>query len=148
MANLNLALIYKKYRRMDSKIEHVILNGHNYAIWVPYMETLLKIKGLWQYFKDIIPNPKDDKAKFVIDGKMDEVIGFIKTYISREIHFHISVIDCPHVVWNKIKLLFNKVGKSQVIHIEKELNFLDLHFFEMIDNYLACIKDQLQLKLG
>ena len=34
------------FSRMASKIEPIFLNVHNYAIWVPYMETLLKIKGI------------------------------------------------------------------------------------------------------
>ena len=58
-----------------------------------------------------------------------------------------SEIDHPHEVWKKMKLLFNKVDKSQVMQIEKELISLDPHSFERIENYLAHVKE-LQLKLG
>jgi hypothetical protein len=47
-----------------------------------YMETLLKSKGLWKYTKVMIPDPTDDHAKFIVDGKKDEVVGVITTYIS------------------------------------------------------------------
>jgi hypothetical protein len=49
------------------------------------METLLKIKGLWQYTKVTIPDPIDDLKKIDIAGKKDEVVGVITTYISQEI---------------------------------------------------------------
>jgi hypothetical protein len=42
---------------MVSDIDHVFLNGLNYAVWEPYMETLLKKKGLWKYTKFAIPDP-------------------------------------------------------------------------------------------
>jgi hypothetical protein len=34
----------------------------------------------------------DDQNKLFVDGKMDEVVGDIMTYILREIRFHISGI--------------------------------------------------------
>jgi hypothetical protein len=60
------------------------------------METLLKIKGLWKYTNTAIPDPTDDQMKFIVDGKNNEVVGFIMTYISQEILFHTNVIDNPH----------------------------------------------------
>jgi hypothetical protein len=83
---------------MDSKIDRVILNGSNYAVWALEMKTLLKSKGLWKYTKIVIPYPTDDRENFAIDGKKDESLGVITTYISREIHFHISGINYPHQV--------------------------------------------------
>jgi hypothetical protein len=47
------------------------------------METLLKRKGLWKHTKTMIPYPIDDQAKFIVDGKKDEFVGVIMTYISR-----------------------------------------------------------------
>ena len=60
------------------------------------METLLKSKGLWQYTNTMIPDPTNDQEKFIVDGKKDEVMGVIMTYISLEIRFHISEIKFPH----------------------------------------------------
>jgi hypothetical protein len=54
---------------------------YGHQIWKPY----LKRKGLWQYTKVVIPDPTDDQEKFVVDGKKDEVVGVITTYISWEI---------------------------------------------------------------
>jgi hypothetical protein len=47
-------------------------------------------KRALEVYKVVIPDPKDDQVKFVIDGKKDEVVGVITTYISQEIHFHTS----------------------------------------------------------
>lgn len=99
---------------MASNIDPIVLNGLNYSIWAPNMETLLKRKGLWQYMKAVIPYPKDDQLKFVVDGKKDDVVGFITTYTSKEIFFHTSRIDCPHEVWKKLKSLFNKFNESKL----------------------------------
>ena len=67
---------------MSSKIDHVILDGLNYDIPTPNMETLLKSKGLYQYMKITIPYPSNHQAKFVINGKKDEAVRVITTYIS------------------------------------------------------------------
>lgn len=83
---------------MASKIELVIFNGHNYVVWALDMETLLKTKGLSQNTKIVIPKPIDSHAKFFIDGKKDEEVEVIMTYILREICFHTSAIDYPHEV--------------------------------------------------
>jgi hypothetical protein len=72
---------------MALKIDPVVLNGSNYVVWAPDMETLLKRKGLWKYMKVVIPDPTDDQEKFIVDGKKDEVVGVIMTYISWEIDF-------------------------------------------------------------
>ena len=94
-----------------------------------------------------ILDPTDSQETFVIDGKKDEVVGVITTYISREIRFHSSRIDYPYEIWKKLKSLFDKVNESQVIQIEKKLISLDLHSFVRIENHLACVKE-IQLKLG
>ena len=70
---------------MASKIDPIVLNGSNYAVWTLDMEILLKSKGLWQYTKVAILDPIDVHEKFVVDGKKDEVVGVITSYISWEI---------------------------------------------------------------
>jgi hypothetical protein len=40
-----------------------------------------------EVYKVVIPDPTDDQEKFIVDGKKDEVVGVIMTYISWEIHF-------------------------------------------------------------
>lgn len=132
---------------MASKIKLVVLDGLNYVVWVTDMETLLKSQGLWKYTKVSILDPSDDQAKFIINGKKDEAIGVITTYISHEIRFHTSQIGYPHEVWKKLKSLFYKVDESQVMQIEKELTSLDPHSFARIEDYPTCVKE-LQLKLG
>lgn len=83
---------------MASKIETNVLDGLNYVICAIDIEMLLENKGLWKYTKVLIPNPFDAQEKFVIARKKDEVVGVITTYISCEIWFQTSGIDCPHEV--------------------------------------------------
>ena len=66
---------------MASKIEHVVLNGDNYANWMTDTETLFKSKGLWKFTKTSISDPMDINAMFSINPKKDEVVGVITTYI-------------------------------------------------------------------
>ena len=69
-------------QKMASKIELIVLYVFNYVVWVTNMETLLKSKGLQHYEKVVILDLSHALAKFVIDGKKDEVVGIIMTYIS------------------------------------------------------------------
>ena len=105
------------------------------------METLLKRKGLWKYTKVVIPYPTYASTKIFIDGKKDEAIGIITTYISWDIHFHISGIEFPHWFWNKLKSLLDRVDESHFMQLEKELISLDPHSFDKIEDYLAHVKE-------
>jgi len=44
----------------------------------------------------VILDPTDDQERFVVDGKKDQDVGVIMTYISWEIRFHINGIYFPH----------------------------------------------------
>ena len=92
------------------------------------------------------PDPLDTLAKFEVNGKKEEFVGVITTYILWEIQFHTSIIVCPLQVLKNLKSSFDKVDKSQVMQIDKELISMDPHCFERIEDYLTCIKE-LQLKL-
>lgn len=74
-----------KHYKMDSKIDPFILDGVNYSIWETDMEALLKSKFLWQYMKNAILDLSNYQVKFFIDGKKDEVIRIITSYICQEI---------------------------------------------------------------
>lgn len=76
-----------------------------------------------------------------MDGKKDEAISVITTYISQEIQFHMRGINYPHEVWKKLKSLSDKGDESQVMQIEKQLISLDPHSFERIEEYLSCVKE-------
>jgi hypothetical protein len=83
------------------------------------METKLKSKALWQYTKIVIPDPIDDHAKFVVDGKEDEAIGIIMTYILQKIHFDTNQLDSPHQVCKKMNSLFDRDDENHVMQLEK-----------------------------
>jgi len=58
---------------------------------------------------------RDYQKNFNVDGKKDEAVGVIMTYISREIQFHISGIDFPHQFWRNLNSLFDRVDESHVM---------------------------------
>lgn len=58
------------------------------------------------------------------------------TYISRDIFFHISGINSINVVWKKMKTLFDKIYKSKIMQIKKELISMDPLSSERIQDYL------------
>jgi hypothetical protein len=97
--------------------------------------------------KIAIPDPTYDRTKFVFDGKKDEDVGVIVTYILGEIHFHIGGIDFPHQVWKKLKSLFNRVNEKNIMQLKKELISLNPHSFDIIEDYLVHVKE-IWLKLG
>ena len=62
-------------KRMDCKIEHTIMDGHNSIIWVLDMENVLKRKGLWQYTKLDIIDTTNEQAKLIIEKKRINLLG-------------------------------------------------------------------------
>ena len=102
---------------MTSKIKPIVLNGHNFAIKDTYMETLLKSKGIWNFINISIADSNDAEDNFSINRKNVEVMGIIMTYILRDIFFHTREINCPHVIWTKMKTLFNKINEGEVMQI-------------------------------
>jgi hypothetical protein len=52
---------------MDLKIDLIVLNGSNYVVWEPNMETLLKRKGMWKCMKIEIRDPTNDQENFDVD---------------------------------------------------------------------------------
>jgi hypothetical protein len=46
-----------------------------------------------------------------------------------------------------MKSLFDRINESHAMQLEKELISLDPHSFDIIEDYLVCVKE-LQLKLG
>lgn len=103
---------------MDSKVKLVVLDGLNYIVGATNMVALLKSKGLFQYTKVYILDLSNDQEKFFIDINKYEAIGVITTYISQDIYFQMSGINYPHEVSKKLKSLFDKVEKNQVMQIE------------------------------
>ena len=115
-------------------------------MWEQYMETLLKSKYFQQFTKTMILNSRVEHDKFIINRKKDDAIGFMMTYISKEICIHIIKIDCLNLFQNKLKFLFNKIEKNHFMQIEKEFISLNYLSFDRIKDYLAQAKE-IYLKL-
>ena len=63
------------------------------------------------------------------------------------IRFHTSGIDYLIVVYKNLKTLFDKTNETHIIHIVKQLIYLDRLSFEQTEDDLAHLKG-VQLKLG
>ena len=63
--------------------------------------------------KITIPYFLHDQIELLIDGKEDDAIAVITTYISQEICFHTSGINYPHCIWKDMNSLFDNVDGSQ-----------------------------------
>lgn len=68
----------------------------------------------------MVPKPKDEHENIIVNGNKEKDVGFMVSYISMNIFFHVSGINNPRQVWKKLKTLFDKFDKSWVIQIEKE----------------------------
>ena len=62
--------------------------------------------------KVLILDLSNAHEKFVINGKKDEDVKVITTYMSCDIWFHTSGINYHHEVQKKLKSLFDKVNES------------------------------------
>jgi hypothetical protein len=83
----------------------------------------------------------------MVNGKKIERVSVITTCISREIRFHTSQIDCINEVWKTLNKLFDKIDKSRVRQLEKELTSLEPFSLDRIEDHPTRVKE-MQLKLG
>ena len=80
----------------------------NYHQWKGDIEIQLREKGLYRVTMDtkIEPNHVVDKARYW--NKMDETFGFLCLSISKDLHFHVTVLKNPKEIWDKLADLFDK----------------------------------------
>jgi hypothetical protein len=83
------------------------------------METPLNRKVLWEFTKMTVPYPKANEYKFIIDGKKDTVVGYIMSYVSKNIFFCTRRINYLNHFFKKRKFLFNNTDESLVMKIEQ-----------------------------
>jgi len=97
---------------MSYKKELVVPNSHNYGIWEQNMEIVLKSKYLWQFTKIVALDFKDRHEKFIVNGKKDNIVEVMMTYIYQEIPFDTSKIEHLNLVWKKLKTMLDKINGS------------------------------------
>jgi len=91
--------------------------------------------------KVLIPWPTKNQTKFIIDGKKNEDVGVIMTYILWDIWFQLNAIEFRHQFWKKLKSLFDRVYKIHVMLLEKELISLVPPSFDKMEDYLVHVKE-------
>jgi hypothetical protein len=69
---LDLQVFVSRFCRSSTSSKHEpVLDKHNHGMWAQDMNTTLKSKVLSQFTKTVIPNPRDEHEKLMVNGKKD-----------------------------------------------------------------------------
>ena len=87
--------------------------------------------------KTMVPNRKYEHEKYIINGKEDNILEFMMSYMMfREIHFQTRKIECLNQLYKKLYNLFNNIDKNNVIQIEKDLILIILSSLVILNTLL------------
>ena len=123
---------------MDSFVE--LLTPFNFHSWKGDMEILLRAKGLYRVTMDTEEelSSMTDKARFL--NKKDEASGFLCLSISLDLIFHLSGLNTPKEIWDKLKTLYGKQDDLRVYQLENELMSLQPSNFETLNEFFTKFK--------
>ena len=100
---------------MDAPCD-ILLTSSNYFSWKSRMEDVLQSMGFFRITSGKETEPTDyEKIKWA--NRCDESRGFIGMSISTNFLFHISGIDEPDKVWEKLESVFGKHNEIRVINL-------------------------------
>ena len=85
-----------------------ILTPFNYLDWRDDMKIVLCNKGLYRVTmsREIEPQQTLENLKYL--NELDEELGFMCIYISRELLFHLDGMETPKEAWGNLESLFGK----------------------------------------
>ena len=94
---------------------------------------------------EIEPNAVIENLKYW--NKLDEVYGFLCLSISKDLLFHLFVLNTHKEVWEQLAKIFGKQDYLRSYQLENELIPLNLGNFETINEFFTKFKHfVLQLK--
>ena len=117
-----------------------IVTPFNYLNWREDMQVSLCNKG---YFKIILgrevePHQPVEKNKFL--NHLDKAFGYLCTYISKDILFHLEGLRTPEEAQDKVEELFGKQYELRGHLLENELVALHPSSFETIEQFFTKFK--------
>ena len=114
-----------------------ILTTSNYRDWRIDMQLALHKHGYHGIIHGWEPEPHQlvEQKKFM--NHCDEAFGYLCTYISRDILFHLEGLRTPKESWEKFDILFNKQDELQEHILENELVSLHPISFETIEQFFS-----------
>ena len=120
--------------------EPQILTTSNYLDWSIDMQLSLCKHGYHWNIHGWEPEPHQpiEQNKFL--NHCDEAFGYLCTYISRDLLFHLEGLRTPREAWEKLDRLFNKQDELRGYILENELVSLHPSNFETIDQFFTKFK--------
>ena len=98
-----------------------MLTAYNFHTWKLKMEHQLRGKGLHRVTMDTEPEPGSAIEKSRFFNKKDEAFGFLCLSISDELLFHLTDLNTPKEIWDKLESLYGKHDDMRVYQLENEL---------------------------
>ena len=85
-----------------------LLTPFNFHSWKGDMEIQFHSRGLYRVTMDTKEEPgfSIDKSRFL--NKKDEALGFLCLSISQDLLFHLSGLNTPKEIWDKLEALYGK----------------------------------------
>ena len=104
------------------------------------MELQLRSKGLHRVTMDteVEPGSAIEKSRFL--NKKDEAFGFLCLSISRDLLFHLTGLNTPKEIWDKLETLYEKHDDLRVYQLKNELMSLQPSNFETLNDFFTKFK--------
>ena len=123
-------------------LEPRILTTSNYLDWRIDMQLSLHKHGYHRIIHgwEVEPHQPVEWNKFL--NRCDEAFGYLCTYISRDILFHLEGLRTPTESWENHDILFNKKDEIRGHILENELEYLHPNSFKTIEQFFSKFKSQ------
>ena len=142
---------------MQNRPISVILDGHNYVLWLHHMTIHLKSLGLYSYVTGLVTAPtkvdNETDAAFVKrlddwDIKNAKILGFINASTTQEIHQQLIGFSTAKEVWDFIAKRFTTTGLSHQYQLWSAFQTKRQQPDQPISTYVSemqVIRDQMNL---
>ena len=116
-------------------LEPRILTTSNDLDWRIDMQLALRKHGYHRIIHgwEAEPHHPVEQNKFL--NHYDEAFGYLCTYISRDLLFHMEGLRTPREAWENLDSLFNKQDELRGHILENELVSLHPNSFETIEQF-------------
>ena len=87
---------------------------------------------------EVKPHQPVERNKFL--NRCDEAFGYLCTYISRDLLFHLEGLRTPREYWEKLNRLFKKQDELRGYILENDLVSLHPSSFKTIEQFFTKFK--------
>ena len=117
-----------------------LLTPHNFHSWKGDMEIQLLSRGLFRITMDTKDEPGStiEKSRFL--NKKDEAFSFLCLSISDDLLFHLTDLNTPKEIWDKLESMYGKHDDMRVYQLKNELMSLQPSNFETLNDFFTKFK--------